>query len=226
MAGSTRIKGNKLGLTVGATNFWCDASSVVLDNEESDSDVTTFCDAAEGGARTWFFTITAIQSTQAGSFWRYLWANSGNEVSFVYAPHGNTTATEDQPHFTGTLKVGPKPSVGGEAGTNTTFTFETRLDVIGEPSMVPAIPVTPAITTIEPSTVAVAGGTLVKITGSGFLGVTGAASVKFGTVNATSYVVDDNNTIYATAPAQAAGSKNVTVINTGGTSNVQAVTYV
>lgn len=142
MAGSTRIKGNKLALIVGsgasANNFWCDATAVTLENEEASADVTTFCDAADGGARTFFFNITAIQSTQTDSFWRFAWANTGQSVPFVYAPHGNEEPSTDEPHFTGNVIVGPKPSIGGEAGINSTYTFETRWDVDGTPEMVTA----------------------------------------------------------------------------------------
>lgn len=135
MAGSTRIKGTALTLKLGtpAIDYRCDATAVVLDNEESDSDVVTFCDAAEGGGRTYFFTITAIQSTDAVSMWRWLWDHAGDVVPFTYAPHGNEVSTAGQPHFIGNVKIGPKPSIGGEAGTTNTFTFETRWDVEGVP---------------------------------------------------------------------------------------------
>lgn len=137
MAGSTRIKGNALSLTFGTpgVEYRCDTTAVVLDNEEADSDVITFCDAAEGGSRTHFLTISAIQSTDPLSLWRYIWEHTGEEVPFTYAPHGNAVATTTQPHFVGTVKIGPKPPMGGEAGTNVTYTFETRWDVVGVPTL-------------------------------------------------------------------------------------------
>lgn len=136
--GSTRIKGSKLGLTFGSPgeNYWADATSVVLDNEEKESDVLTFEDAAGGDAgRQWFFTISAVQSTATGSFWRYLWENTGEVVPFTYAPHGNETATAEQPHFLGTCKIGPKPTVGGDASRTAEYVFETRLDVETGPTL-------------------------------------------------------------------------------------------
>lgn len=129
---TTRIKGNKkLTLTFGAVDYSCDATKINLTSEDADSDVTTFCDAADGGSKQWYFDITAIQSTDPTSFWRYLWESTGEEVEYVYMPHGNAVATTDQPHFTGTVKVGSKPDIGGEAGA--TYTFDTRLDCTGEP---------------------------------------------------------------------------------------------
>lgn len=134
MAGSTRIKGNKLKLAFGtpAVDYWADATAVTLENEEGETDTTTFADAAEGGARQFFLNISSIQSTQATSFWRNCWDNSGAEIPFTYAPHGNAVATEDEPHFVGTCIMGPKPTIGGEAGTGV-YTFETRFDVVGTP---------------------------------------------------------------------------------------------
>lgn len=132
---STRIKGSALKLTIGNTDYWADFISAVLENEEADTGATTFADAQAGGARQYFFTLNAIQSTDATSFWSYVWANTGEIVSYTYAPHGNTTATANEPHFTGTVKVPPKPSIGGEAGTNVEYTFEVRMDCQEEPTL-------------------------------------------------------------------------------------------
>lgn len=136
MAGSNRIKGTKLALTLGTPgiDYWADITSYSLSNDEADSDVVTFADAAEGGARQYKLTGSAIQSTEAASFWRYAWANTGEEVPFTLAPHGNVTPSDEQPHFVGTVTIGPKPSVGGEAGTGA-FTFEFEWNVVGVPVM-------------------------------------------------------------------------------------------
>lgn len=137
--GSTRIKGNalyfKLGDTSG-TDYWADCTNVVLENEEDDSGVTTFEDAANAGTeRKWHFTLSGIQSTANDSFWRYLWENTGEEVAFTYAPHGNETPSTDKPHFLGTVKIKEKPSVGGEASEDGEFTFDYQLDVETGPTL-------------------------------------------------------------------------------------------
>jgi hypothetical protein len=76
----------------------------------------------------------------------------------------------------------------------------------------------PAITALAPSSGNIAGGQVVTITGTGFLGITGAAAVKFGTDNATGYTVISDTEIQATAPAHAAGVVDVSVTNGAGTS--------
>lgn len=137
MSSSTRIKGAALALKIDGTDFWADATSVKLENE--DGDITTFYDASIGGGKQYYFTVSAIQSTAASSFWSYVWANSGEDgIEFTYAPHGNATATADQPHFEGTLRIGAKPVIGGDAGTNTTYVFDTRFDINGVPTLVTA----------------------------------------------------------------------------------------
>lgn len=128
---STRIKGKSLSLKIGDTEYMADATDIVLENEEADGDVTTFADAAAGGSVQWFFTMTALQSTDPTSLWRFLWDSTGDEVTYDFAPHGNAVASATQPHFKGSVTVGSKPSVGGTA--NETFTFEVRLDCTGEP---------------------------------------------------------------------------------------------
>ena len=81
----------------------------------------------------------------------------------------------------------------------------------------------PVINAISPATGPAAGGTLVKITGSGF---TGATAVKFGTITAT-YQVHSDLVAYAVAPAQAASTKDVSVTTAAGVSaNVAADDYV
>lgn len=134
MASSTRIKGTKLYLTVGGDSYAMDVTSISLENEESAAGVTTFEDALAGGARQYYFTGTAVQSTDTGSFWTEVWdAVSRDGIAFVYAPHGNETITADEPHFTGTLSLGPKPFIGGEAGATNEFTFDFRFDIDGVP---------------------------------------------------------------------------------------------
>lgn len=79
----------------------------------------------------------------------------------------------------------------------------------------------PTVSSISPATGPAAGGTLVKITGSSFVGAT---NVFFAAVAAGAFDVINANTISAIAPAGTAGAKNVTVTTPAGTSPV-GVTY-
>jgi len=72
----------------------------------------------------------------------------------------------------------------------------------------------PSITTIAPTSGPTAGGTTVTVTGTGF---TGATKVAFGPVPATSFTVVSDTEITAVAPAQAAGTRAVTVTTSGAT---------
>lgn len=69
-----------------------------------------------------------------------------------------------------------------------------------------------------------AAGSQVTITGSGFTGVTGAASVKFGATNASSYVVVNDTSIVAVMPAGSAGAANIVVTSPAGPSAAFAYT--
>lgn len=132
---STRIKGKSAIFEVDGVDYAGDITSIVLENEAADADVTTFADAAAGGAVEWKFSITAVQSTDTGSLWNYLWTAAGDtDVPFTYGPQGNETPSTAKPHFTGTLDLGPKPSIGGDA--DATWTFDVELKVNGEPTRV------------------------------------------------------------------------------------------
>jgi hypothetical protein len=79
--------------------------------------------------------------------------------------------------------------------------------------------VAPSITSINPTSGPLAGGTSVTITGSKF---TGATAVKFGANNATAFTVDSDTQITATSPPGAAGVVDVTVTTGSGTSGLGA----
>jgi hypothetical protein len=135
MSTSTRIKANALLLSIDGTDYWADFSSVMLQSEEAASDVTTFYDASLGGRRDFYFTVSGVQSTEAASFWRAMWADAGTEVAFIYAPHGNAAASSDEPHFTGTVRLPPRGALmlGGEASPDGTFSFDgVRMDIVGD----------------------------------------------------------------------------------------------
>jgi len=138
--GSPRIKGNVLPvLTLGSpgSEYSADLISWLIENEEADSDVVTFEDAASGGSRQFYLRGSAIQSTASTAFWTYVWENSGDTgVAYTIAPHGNAVATVSQPHFVGTLTIGAKPTIGGEASTSSSsaFTFEFEFEIDGVPT--------------------------------------------------------------------------------------------
>lgn len=132
-----KFKGKGLSLTINSIEYNMDATSVVMDSEDADSDATTFADLSAGGAKQWFFTVNAVSDYGTGSLWSYVWDNSGDDdVAFLFKPYGNATASATQPHFTGTLTIPSKPSVGGDA--DKTFAFEARFDIDGEPQKVTA----------------------------------------------------------------------------------------
>ena len=85
----------------------------------------------------------------------------------------------------------------------------------------------PTITLVSPAGGPAAGGNQVVITGTSFVNLTGPDAVKFGTVNATSYVVDSPTQITAVAPA-GTGTVDITVtipVGTSATSPVDKYTY-
>ena len=77
----------------------------------------------------------------------------------------------------------------------------------------------PAVTSVAPTSGTTAGGTTVTITGSGF---TGSTAVNFGATAATSFTVNSNTQITATAPSGTAGAVDITVVNPSGTSSTSS----
>jgi len=130
---SARIYGKQLKLEVDGADYWADIISCVKKVEENGDTVTTFEDAAAGTTLKHYFEITAIQSTDATSFWSFCTDNHGTEVPFEYAVHGNAAPSTNQPHLIGTLEIGMPPDLGGEAGRKNTYSFTMRCDIVGTP---------------------------------------------------------------------------------------------
>ncbi len=133
---NARIFGNRLGLTIAGQDYWSDLAKYELAPSSSDKDVVTFADAASGSTAAWKLKGTAIQSFAPGSFWDKVWTAAGTTIGFILAPHGNKQASATQPHFTGQVKIGVKPSVSSEAGDTKGSTFDFEWDVIDEPEKV------------------------------------------------------------------------------------------
>jgi hypothetical protein len=96
---------------------------------EPDKGSTSIMSAYEGDdAAPWYIKGSALQSTAAGSLWAFTWHHSGEVVGYELAPHGNATATADQPILSGSLTVGPRPQLGGAADAKGfVFEFDWRL---------------------------------------------------------------------------------------------------
>lgn len=102
-----------------------------------------------------------------------------------------------------------------------TLDGQGRLNLIAHPNTGAVIPV---VTLLTPATGLAAGTSLCRIKGTNFTGVTGAASVKFGATNATSYDLISDGLIEAIVPAHAAGVVDVVVTNGAGASAATALT--
>ncbi|WP_067886854.1 IPT/TIG domain-containing protein [Nocardia vaccinii] len=139
---------------------------------------------------------------------------------------GGTSVT-----ITGTGFSGPATVQFG--GTATTFTIDSATQITAvAPAGTGAVQVTvttpdgvsngisytylavPALHSIDPGQGTTAGGTTVTLTGSG---LTGVATVDFGTTPATSFTVDSDTQITAVSPA-GTGIVSVVVTGPGGTS--------
>ena len=90
--------------------------------------------------------------------------------------------------------------------------------------------VVPTTTSVLPASGPAAGGTMVRITGTGFfkdgvVDVDAATDVKFDTTNAIAFIVESDNVLYAVAPAHAAGIIAVKVTNSTGAGAVTMATF-
>lgn len=125
MAASTRIKAQNIKFKIGATDYACDATSVVLELNDAPGDVQTFCETRVGGE--WALTLDGITSGDSASLYQVLWANFGSTATFTIAPNGNTTASAEQPHYEGTVVFDQLPPLN--LTSNEVSTFSVTLEV-------------------------------------------------------------------------------------------------
>ncbi|MET8765704.1 IPT/TIG domain-containing protein [Streptomyces sp. NPDC004658] len=107
--------------------------------------------------------------------------------------------------------VGPVPvtviSPSGTSNTTVTFTYTAS---------------PPAVTGLSPSSGPTSGGTVVTVTGTN---LSGATQVRFGSVNASSFIVVSATRITAVSPPGSPGSVPVTVTTPAGTSAAAPESY-
>jgi len=139
----------------------------------------------------------------------------GAVVKFGTVSATNVTVVSDteitckSPAGTGTVAI--SVTVGTKSASNAdAFVYGT-------------LPVT--VTTVDPASGPIAGGTSVTITGTNFAS---GATVKFGTASATGVTVNSDTQITCTSPAVAAGAVDVTVTNSDSTNGKKTAgfTYV
>lgn len=142
----TRMKGKGIVFTYDDVAYQCDLTAVVLQKDTADTatadSTQTFCDVDSGSAsgNVWKMDITAIQSsdyTPEKALHQLIWdlAMTGGELDFMFAPAGNAVASQNQPHYSGSVIVdkGGYPSVGGDSGENTwtfDYNFVVKDDVV------------------------------------------------------------------------------------------------
>lgn len=126
MAASTRIKANSIIFKIGGVDYAYDATKVTLTPGDADGGAPrTFCQPE--AEQQWNLDIEGTMSGQAASLYRALFAAYETDVAFIIAPHGNTTPSATQPHYTGTVTVNNLPPISLDPGQTAVFTVSLRV---------------------------------------------------------------------------------------------------
>ena len=151
---------------------------------------------------TGFFGGTGASNVSAVKF--------GASAATSYSVTSDTSITATSPAGSaGTVDVTVTTDGGSSSGAADRYTYVAA----------------PSVSSVSPGNGTTAGGGAVTIGGTGFYGGTAAANVsavKFGSVAATGVAVVSDSQLTAVAPAQAAGTVDVTVTTDGGASSGNA----
>ena len=208
-----------------AVNFGTTAATTFTVN--SDTQITVTSPAGAGLADVTVTTAGGTSATSAADQFNYAPTVTGISPA-QGAPTGNTQVIITGTNFTGATAV----NFGSTTAASFTVNSDTQITATN-PAGAGVVDITvttaggtspasaadqfgyaPTVTAVSPAQGAVAGGTQVTITGTGF---TGATAVKFGTTAATTFAVVSDTQITATSPA-GTSAVDVTVTTAGGTS--------
>jgi hypothetical protein len=187
-------------------------------------------------------TASVVVTTPAGASPGFNYTYIASPAPTTVFPTAGVTAGGDSVAITGTGLTGTTSvNFGTTPATSFTVVDDTEIDAITPAHLVGTVPINittpggtdsslsfsfqpaPVISSITPTSGPTTGGTVVTITGAGLIDI---IDVNFGTTPATTFTVDSDNTVTATAPAGAAGASAVTVDTTSATSNGATFIYV
>ena len=237
LGGATSVTITGANLT-GATAVKFGTTSATSFTVNSANSITATTPAESAG--TVDITVTSPGGTSATSTadqYTYFAAPAVTSVNPTAGPTaGGNSVTITGTNLTGATAV----SFGSNAATNVTVVSASQITATPPAGSAGTVDVTvttpggtsatsaadrytyttgPTVTSIAPTAGPLGGATSVTITGAN---LTGATAVKFGTTSATSFTVNSANSITATAPAESAGTVDITVTSPGGTSATSA----
>lgn len=120
------VTGDLIGFTANGKDYWSDLIEVQFKPKKASKDLKTFGQVFLGVASdmgTGDLTLKAQSSTAADALWRFLWTNVGKKIDFIFAMHGNKTATADKPHIKGSFTIDEEPELAVKAGKGEEMDF-------------------------------------------------------------------------------------------------------
>lgn len=127
---STPLGTRSLKIKVGSTEHNMDVSNCRIVSAETDSDFTSFAQAAAGGARDYTLEFTATQDpADSTSLWSRVFDSAGSTVPVSINPYGGSTFSASNPGFTGSVVITEPDGdlLGGEADASATSRFTMDL---------------------------------------------------------------------------------------------------
>ncbi len=227
-------------VTITGTNFITGSSTVKFGSTAASNvtvvSPTSITAASPAGTGTVDVTVTTpggTSATSAADHFTYAGTPTVTSISPTAGPTaGGNTVTINGTNLTGATAV----HFGSAAATNVAVVSAAQVTATAPAGTAGTADVTvttpggtsatsandhyvytngPTVTAVAPTAGPLAGAISVTITGTGF---TGATAVTFGATAATGFTVNSSTQITATAPAESAGTVDITVTTPGGTS--------
>lgn len=137
-----KVNPRLIELTIDSVDVSDQVSKAAITSAAADGDWLSFSMARSGGNRDYTLTMTIAQDHVADTLWDQIWAGAGTEVTGLYAPYGNATASATEPHYSFTAVISEPDGdfMGGEAtlSTSAVATIDVAWKLTGKPTKVTA----------------------------------------------------------------------------------------
>lgn len=122
------LTGNLVGFTARGKDYWSELIEVGLEpKKEEEKKGKSFAyqnsTAIANAKKTGEIKLQAQTSTATQALWRFLWEHVDEEIEYIFAPHGNKTATLEHPHIKGVFTIDVQPPISVKAAKDEHMDF-------------------------------------------------------------------------------------------------------
>ena len=137
----SRVKPRLIALEVDGVDRSDEVSKSIITSRPASDGFRSLASSRGAEDREYMLEMTIAQNHASGTLWDLIWTGAGTYVDGIYAPYGNETASETQPHYSFTANVSEPDGdfLGAESNraTNAVAVIEVAWELSEKPVRIP-----------------------------------------------------------------------------------------